>query len=78
MSADRNESGESVWLDVRGAASRVRVSDSTILRELRGGRLRGYRVGGRKCWRLRPEDVDSWLKESATPVLASPGRSRTA
>ena len=60
---------EIVWLDVRGAAERASVSVATILRELRTGRLRGYRVGGRKCWRLRPNDVDDWLLGSASPRL---------
>ena len=50
-----------VWLDVRGAAERTGVSDSTVLREARSGRLRGYRVGGRKLWRFRREDVDRWI-----------------
>jgi excisionase family DNA binding protein len=59
------------WLDVRAAAARVLVSESTILREARRGRLIGYRVGGRKLWRFRPEDVDSWLTTSATPIRVS-------
>jgi len=59
------------WLDVRRAATRALVSPSTILRELRAGRLRGYRVGGRKCWRVRPEDVDAWLMRTATPILGA-------
>jgi excisionase family DNA binding protein len=60
-----------VWLDVAGAADRVLVSPSTIVREARAGRLRGYKVGGRKCWRFRPQDVDAWLTGTRTPVLAS-------
>jgi excisionase family DNA binding protein len=56
------------WLDVAGAAARALVSTATIRRELRAGRLRGHRVGGRKCWRLRPEYVDAWLVGSATPT----------
>lgn len=61
----------SPWLEPRGAAARASVSTATILRELRAGRLRGYRVGGRKCWRIKPEDVDSWLMQSMTPELAA-------
>ena len=53
--------GDGGWLDVQAAARWAAVSESTIRRELRSGRLRGYRVGGRKCWRLRPQDVDAWL-----------------
>lgn len=55
------------WLDVKAAAARALVSPATVLRELRKGRLVGYRVGGRKCWRLRPADVDAWLVAGATP-----------
>jgi excisionase family DNA binding protein len=56
------------WLDVNGAAARVLVSPATIVREARSGRLVGYKVGGRKCWRFRPEDVDAWLMRSPMPV----------
>ena len=56
------------WLDVRGAAARALCSDGTILREARAGRLRGSKIGGRRCWRFRTEDVDRWLMEGAEPV----------
>ena len=49
------------WLDVRGAAARAVCSDGTILREARAGRLRGFKIGGRRCWRFLTEDVDKWL-----------------
>jgi excisionase family DNA binding protein len=57
-----------VWLDVRAAAARALVSSATILREARAGRLTAYKVGGRRCWRFRPDDVDRWLMGSTTPV----------
>lgn len=63
------DSTNRVWLDPRRAADRAGVSVATILRELRAGRLRGYRVGGRKCWRIRPDDVDAWLMRAVTPVI---------
>ena len=56
------------WLDVRGAAARALCSDATILREARAGRLRGYKLGGRRCWRFRAEDVDQWLMRQVEPV----------
>ena len=56
------------WLDVQGAAARALCSDGTILREARAGRLRGYKVGGRRCWRFLSEDVDRWLMQEAEPV----------
>ena len=56
------------WLDVRGAAEWALVSEATILREARVGRLRGYKVGNRKLWRFRREDVDGWLMRREEPV----------
>ncbi len=68
------------WLDVRGAADRVLVSDATILRAARAGRLIAYKVGaGRKLWRFRPDDVDAWLMASTTPQMVAtrdPGAAR--
>ena len=56
------------WLDVRGAAAWALVSEATILREARVGRLRGYKVGNRKLWRFRRGDVDGWLMRREEPV----------
>ena len=56
------------WLDVPGAAVRALCSDATILREARAGRLRGFKIGGRKSWRFLAEDVDQWLMGSETPL----------
>ena len=56
------------WLDVPGAAAWALVSQATILREARAGRLRAYKVGNRKLWRFRREDVDAWLMRRNEPV----------
>ena len=58
------------WLDVQGAAARALCSDATILREARAGRLTGYKIGGRRCWRFLADDVDAWLKVG--PVKYAP------
>ena len=58
----------SPWLDVPGAAARAICSDSTILREARAGRLKGYKIGGRRRWRFLADDVDRWLMGTAEPV----------
>lgn len=60
------------WLDVQGAAARALCSDGTILREARAGRLRGYKLGGRRCWRFRAEDVDVWLTQKTELVEYMP------
>jgi excisionase family DNA binding protein len=57
------------WNTVKGAAAIARVSESTILREARAGRLVGYKVGGRRNWRFRTSAVDAWL-EAQTPEFA--------
>ena len=65
------------WLDAKGAARRASVSAATIAREARAGRLRAAKVGGRKAWRFRPEWIDAWLEQTATPVEVPDGKGRT-
>ena len=62
------------WHDVQGAAARAVCSGGTILREARAGRLRGYKIGGRRCWRFLAEDVDRWLMQQGEPVEHVPRR----
>ena len=62
------------WLDVQGAAARAVCSYGTILREARAGRLRGFKIGGRRCWRFLADDVDRWLMQQGEPVEYVPRR----
>ena len=55
------------WLKVEEAAAYARVSEPTIRREVKGGRLKAYRVGGRRALRFRVEDVDAWMSACQTP-----------
>ena len=64
------------WLDVQRAAAWALCSSGTILREARAGRLRGYKIGGRRCWRFLAEDVDRWLKQQADPIEYAPASGR--
>jgi excisionase family DNA binding protein len=57
-----------VWLTVAQAAARAQVGPKVIYREVRAGRLRAARIGGRRELRLLSEWVDLWLTNSATPV----------
>ena len=57
----------SPWLTAEEAAKRARCGPKTIYREVRVGRLKAARLGGRRELRLLPEWVDSWLLESTTP-----------
>lgn len=49
------------WLTVEEAADRARCGVKLIYREVRTGRLRAARVGGRRELRLLAEWVDDWL-----------------
>lgn len=55
----------SPWLTAEEAAQRGRCGVKTIYREVRAGRLRAARIGGRRELRLKPEWVDEWLTRAA-------------
>lgn len=57
---------QSPWLTVDEAAHRARCGVKTIYREVRAGRLRAARVGGRRELRLLSTWVDEWLVQSTT------------
>lgn len=50
------------WLTLSEAATYANVSPTTLRREAKSGRLRGCKVGGRRLWRFRFEDIDTWLE----------------
>jgi excisionase family DNA binding protein len=54
------------WLRIADAAKRTQCSEGTIRREVRAGRLRAVRVGGRKSVRFRAEWLDEWLQATST------------
>ena len=58
--------GSSPWLTVREAATRARCGVKTVYREVKAGRLRAARIGGRRELRLLPEWVDAWLLTAST------------
>lgn len=50
---------ENPWLTVKGAAERLRISEVTLLRWLRDGKLRGYKPGGRRIgWRVPLTEIE--------------------
>jgi len=59
---------QSPWLTVEEAAHQARCGIKTIYREVRAGRLRAARVGGRRELRLLPAWVDEWLMQSTIVV----------
>lgn len=51
------------WLLRPGdVAELCQVSTKTVLRAIRNGRLRAYRLGARAAYRIRPDDVEVWLQ----------------
>jgi excisionase family DNA binding protein len=44
------------------------LSRSTLRREIRRGRLRAYKVGGRKLLRLKRADCDAYMESEAIAV----------
>jgi len=59
------------WLTVREAAARARVGSKVVYREVKAGRLRAARIGGRRDLRVLASWVDDWLTASAAPVLVN-------
>jgi excisionase family DNA binding protein len=58
-------------LTVGEAARRLRVSEETIRRMLRSGRLHGVRLGGTRLgWRVRVAEVEALLGPKAEPAQA--------
>ena len=54
------------WLTVTDAAARARCGRKLIYREVRAGRLRAARVGGRRELRLLDQWIDEWLVRCST------------
>ena len=74
-----NASQADPWLTVMQAAAIVQVHPTTVLREIRSGRMRHVRVAGRRTIRLRQSWLDAWLDlgsadqaRSAAPPMGQP------
>ena len=55
------------WLKIAEAAKRAQCGEATIRREVRAGRLRAVKVGGRRSLRFRADWVDDWLQAGSAP-----------
>ncbi len=51
----------STWLTLDEAAAYTKLSPATLLRSVKAGELRAFKVRGRKLWRFRTVDLDGWL-----------------
>lgn len=54
-------------------AELCQVSTKTVLRAIRNGRLRAFRLGARGAYRIRPDDVEAWLRSSRVARPDDPG-----
>jgi excisionase family DNA binding protein len=52
---------ERILLTVAEVADRCRVHPKTVMRAIARGELEALRLGERGAYRIRPEDLDSWL-----------------
>jgi excisionase family DNA binding protein len=59
------------WRTVSQAAARAQTGDRMIYREVKAGRLKAARVGGRRELRFKDEWIDQWLEASTTPQEVS-------
>lgn len=56
------------WLRLSQCAERAQAHEATLRREIKRGRLRCARIGGRKSIRIRASWLDAWLESTSTPV----------
>jgi len=59
----------SPWLTADEAAAYTHRGRRFLAREVKAGRLRAARVGGRAELLFRREWLDAWLEDLATPVM---------
>ena len=57
-------------------AEHFQISTKTVLRAIRSGRLRAYRLGARGAYRMRAADVEAWLDASEVQAVVVPLRPR--
>jgi excisionase family DNA binding protein len=56
------------WLTVEQAAAIAQCGIRLLYREIKAGRLRAARIGGRRDLRIHRDWIDSWLTASAEPI----------
>lgn len=64
----QNTTAPTPWRTVPQAAAKAQVGPGTIYGEIRAGRLRAARIGGRRDLRIHDDWIDEWLTASAEPV----------
>jgi hypothetical protein len=56
------------WRTVKQAAARALTGEKLIYREMKAGRIRHAKIGGRREIRTTDEWIDEWLEASAKPI----------
>ena len=74
----REALASSPWRTVGQACGRAQVGPKTIYAEIRAGRLKAVRVGGRREYRTTDPWIDEWLEAAATTVVVDMARRRRA
>lgn len=64
----------SPWLTTRDAAAYLKVGPRFVLNEIKAGRLRAARIGGRGQILTPREWLDQFIEDQATPVMVAPRR----
>jgi excisionase family DNA binding protein len=64
----RSQPADQPWLTASEAARRARCGVKVIYGEVKRGRLKAARVGGRRELRFLAEWVDAWLLATTTAV----------
>lgn len=57
--------GDRLMLDIEEVAEKLKISDGTIRRLVREGKLRAYRIGGKRGrLRFREEDLEQYIESA--------------
>lgn len=59
------------WRTLAGAAERAHRGKRFLSQEVKAGRLRAARIGGRGELLFRDEWIDQWIEDQATPVIVN-------
>lgn len=65
-----------VWRTLKDAGARVHRGTRFLAREVKAGRLRAARIGGRGEILTCDEWIDEWVESQAQPVIVTPVRRR--
>ena len=67
-------SAPSEWLTIKQARQIAQCGPKLLYREIKAGRLRAARIGGRRDLRVHRNWINAWLEASSTPVEIRPRR----